>query len=93
MTFVTRRPSPDIDPKKQWLFREIQQRGPKQQVHKIVRSTVHWMYALAFEISQEYGEQPSERAWDYIKDSRAANTRREYKADWNDLTVWCKSHS
>jgi site-specific recombinase XerD len=32
------------------------------------------------------------RARDYIKEARAANTRRAYRADWADFTAWCKSH-
>ncbi|HEV2121359.1 MAG TPA: site-specific integrase, partial [Chloroflexota bacterium] len=32
------------------------------------------------------------RARDYIKESRAENTRRAYRSDWNDFAAWCKSH-
>ena len=34
----------------------------------------------------------AERARDYIKESRAANTRRAYAADWRDFRAWCVLH-
>lgn len=33
-----------------------------------------------------------ERARHYARDSRAANTRRAYRADWADFTAWCQLH-
>ncbi len=33
-----------------------------------------------------------ERARHYARESRAANTRRAYRADWADFTVWCQAH-
>ncbi len=34
-----------------------------------------------------------ERARHYARESRAANTRRAYRADWADFTAWCEEHS
>jgi len=33
-----------------------------------------------------------ERARDYIKESKAPNTRRAYAADWRDFRAWCVLH-
>ncbi len=33
-----------------------------------------------------------ERARHYARESRAANTRRAYRADWADFTAWCQAH-
>jgi len=33
-----------------------------------------------------------ERARHYARESRAANTRRAYRADWADFTTWCQAH-
>jgi len=32
------------------------------------------------------------RARDYVQQSRAANTRRAYRADWADFAAWCAVH-
>jgi integrase len=31
----------------------------------------------------------TERARDYVRQSKAANTRRAYRADWADFSAWC----
>ncbi len=33
------------------------------------------------------------RARDYAQQSRAANTRRAYRADWADFAAWCEAHA
>ena len=33
------------------------------------------------------------QARDYARESKAANTRRAYRADWADFTAWCAAHA
>ena len=33
-----------------------------------------------------------ERARDYIKEAKSANTRRAYRSDWEHFTGWCEGH-
>lgn len=32
------------------------------------------------------------KAADYVENSKAANTRRAYRADWQDFAAWCKKY-
>jgi site-specific recombinase XerD len=34
----------------------------------------------------------SDRAREYTRQAKAANTRRAYRSDWNDFDVWCTVH-
>lgn len=51
------------------------------------------------ELTQYNGETPSdvkdilEKAKDYTQQSKAANTTRSYRADWEDFTAWCRARS
>lgn len=37
-------------------------------------------------------EEIGERASDYLEKSKAANTRRAYRADWQDFAAWCEKY-
>ncbi|HMM61247.1 MAG TPA: integrase, partial [Candidatus Rifleibacterium sp.] len=34
-----------------------------------------------------------EKAREYINDAKADNTKRAYRADWQDFVQWCHSNS
>jgi site-specific recombinase XerD len=34
----------------------------------------------------------TEEAWAHVENSKATNTRRAYRADWEDFTAWCRDH-
>lgn len=37
-------------------------------------------------------QETADRAREYVRQSKAANTRRAYRADWEHFTSWCMSH-
>ena len=52
---------------------------------------------VAYSSESEAGElvalqRLAEETREHIENSKAANTRRAYKADWSDFTDWCQQH-
>lgn len=48
------------------------------------------------QLLNQYGFRPSamlEKAREYINDSKSLNTKRAYRADWQDFAKWCNSNS
>src|SRR5437867_8551293 len=35
----------------------------------------------------------TEQARDYLRQAKAANTRRAYRADWAHFSLWCSAHA